>query len=73
MGLLSKLNAMSLDTRMVEWQLRQGQLTKEDLQKHMDKLPDLASMAEQIQIDDSDMDSHDDDDMDLNGSGENAH
>ena len=68
MGLLTKLNTMALDTRIVEWQLRQGQMTKEELHKHLEKLPDMAAQAEHISIDESDMDGDDD----LNGA-DSAH
>jgi hypothetical protein len=39
------LEALKFDKRMAEWYLRRGLITKEELQKHLNSLPDLASEA----------------------------
>lgn len=39
------LEALKYDKRMAEWYLRRGLITKEELKKHLETLPDLANEA----------------------------
>ena len=53
MSLDKSLQAMKYDTRLVESNLRTGTLTKEDVKKHLDQLPDLSDKCEKINLEDS--------------------
>ncbi len=37
------LEDLKYDKRMAEWYLRRGLITKEELKKHLESLPDLAN------------------------------
>lgn len=52
MSLDKAIKNLILDTRMIELNLSQGQLTKEELKKHLDALPDLANNCETLDIED---------------------
>ena len=48
---LDKANAnLKLDARMLEYNLRVGNITKEEYQKHLASLPDVATQCEKIDI-----------------------
>jgi len=54
----SHLNPAEFDSRMVEWNLRHGVITKEKLKSHLDSLPDDGANSELIHIeDDENMDT----------------
>lgn len=40
------------DKRLLEWNLNNGQLTKEELKKHLDELPDLSNRIEIMPMND---------------------
>lgn len=41
---------IKFDARMVEYNLNRGLITKEELEKHLQSLPDLADQATTIEI-----------------------
>jgi hypothetical protein len=53
MSLDKSLQAMKFDTRLVDINLRSGALTKEDLKKHIEQLPDLTDKCEKLNLEDS--------------------
>ena len=55
------LNDIKFDKRLVDWYMRRGQLTKEDLKKHLETLPDLSSEVSRFELDE-----------DSNGSAEST-
>lgn len=46
------LKNLKYDVRMTEFNVDQGQITKEELKAHLNSLPDLANNAEQINLED---------------------
>jgi len=50
---------IKFDSRMIEFNLNRGTLTKEELDKHLQSLPDLAGQAITIDLEDAE-----DDDID---------
>ena len=50
---------LKLDSRLVEFNIRTGQLTKEELQKHLASLPDSAAQCEKINIEENERSSGD--------------
>lgn len=52
MSLDKAMKKMILDTRLTEWSLNNGQLTKEELKKHLDALPDLKDKVEVVNLSD---------------------
>lgn len=52
MSLDKAMKKMILDTRLTEWSLNNGQLTKEELKKHLDSLPDLKDKVEVVNLSD---------------------
>lgn len=55
---LDKANAkLKLDSRMLEYNLRIGNITQEEYQKHLASLPDLAAQTEKLDLEDLDDDS----------------
>lgn len=60
---MATLNDRLTDKRIVERNIDKGLLTKEQLEKHLAALPDLAAQAEFIPLDsDADDDGYDDED-----------
>ena len=53
MSLDKAMQNLKLDSRLVEFNIRTGQITKEDLQKHLANLPDLAQNCEKINIEEN--------------------
>ena len=51
MSLSDANNNLKWDIRLTERNLNIGELKKEDLQKHLDQLPDLASNVETFTMD----------------------
>lgn len=39
---------LKFDKRLTEWYMNNGQLTQEELKKHLDSLPDLASKVDML-------------------------
>lgn len=39
---------LKFDKRLQEWHLTNGQMTKEELKKHIESLPDLASKVDML-------------------------
>lgn len=52
MSLGKEIEKLKFDKRMTEWNVNQGKLKKDDLKKHLDTLPDLASNVEQFGLGD---------------------
>ena len=50
------LTPVEFDSRMIEWNLRHGNVTKENLFKHLAALPDDGANSELIHIEDENMD-----------------
>lgn len=44
---------IKFDSRMVEFNLTRGTLTKEEYEKHLASLPDLSAQAEKIELDET--------------------
>ena len=59
MSLGKEIAKLKFDKRMTEWHVNQGKLAKDDLQKHLDALPDLAANIDHVgltETDDTDLD-----------------
>lgn len=41
---------LKFDTRMIEINLKNGSLTKEELKKHLQELPDLSSLCQPLDL-----------------------
>ncbi len=52
MDLSKALENLKYDNRMKEWIVKHGHLTKEDLQKNIQSLPDLAADCEEVTLED---------------------
>ncbi len=50
MSLDKALKNLKFDVRMTEFNVNQGQITKEELKAHLNTLPDLANNAEKIDL-----------------------
>lgn len=61
MELHEALNQVKFDKRLVDWHLKQGSLTKVDLEKYVKSLPDLAAQSMPL--------TFEDEDDGMNGSG----
>lgn len=59
MSLDKSLQAMKFDTRLMDLNLRSGTITKEEIKKHMEQLPDLSDKCEKLNLEDSSEDSQD--------------
>ena len=46
----NSLKNLKYDNRMIEWMVNNGQITKEDLKKHMDELPDLTNKVDMLRM-----------------------
>ena len=46
------MKIMKFDSRLIEYNLNNGTITKEELKTHLQNLPDLADKAEKLDIDD---------------------
>ena len=53
MSLDKSMQTLKFDSRLVEYNLRSGQLTNEELAKHLASLPDLSHNCEKIDIDEN--------------------
>lgn len=60
MSLDKAMKNLKFDKRMAEINLNNGQLTQEELKKHLEGLQDLAAQVDMISLtdDDSDTDKH---------------
>ena len=54
MSLDKAMQNLKLDLRLLEFNLRTGQITKEEVQKHLSSLPDSAGNCEKINIEEHD-------------------
>jgi hypothetical protein len=45
MSLDKSMKSLKYDKRLTEWNLRNNQMTKEELQKHLTELPDLSTQV----------------------------
>jgi hypothetical protein len=52
MDLSKALEALKFDTRMKDWVVKHGLTTKEDIQKHMQQLPDSKADCEEVTLED---------------------
>jgi len=52
MSLDKAMKNLKFDARMIEFNLRTGTLTKEELQKHLSQLPDSANNSAKLDLDD---------------------
>jgi hypothetical protein len=50
MALDNDLDTLKYDSRLYEFQLRHGQLTKAEIEKHLNNLPDSASNVSKVQL-----------------------
>lgn len=50
MSLDKALKNLKFDVRMTEFNVNQGQISKEELKAHLDQLPDLQANAEKIDL-----------------------
>jgi adenine specific DNA methylase Mod len=41
---------LKFDKRLLEWNMNHGQLSKEELKKHLDELPDLANKVDVLRM-----------------------
>ena len=53
MSLYKAMKDLKFDKRLTEWNLSNGQLTKEELKKHLDALPDMKDKTEAIDLEDT--------------------
>jgi len=53
MSLDKALKNLKFDVRMTEFNVNQGSVSKEELKAHLNSLPDLASQAEQIDLEEN--------------------
>ncbi len=44
------LKNLKYDKRMIEWMVNNGQISKADLKKHLEELPDLASKVDMLRM-----------------------
>ncbi|MBX3019039.1 MAG: hypothetical protein KF767_14220 [Bdellovibrionaceae bacterium] len=44
---------IKFDSRMIDWNLSRGIITKEEYEKHLASLPDLSAQAEKIELDET--------------------
>lgn len=52
MSLDKSMQNLKFDKRLAEWAVATGLISKEDLQKHLDALPDLGSKVEIVNLGD---------------------
>lgn len=52
MDLSKALENLKYDTRMREWMVKQGIVTKEDQEKNLKGLPDIAAASEPVTLED---------------------
>lgn len=50
MALYKAMEKLKFDARLIEINLKHGHITKDELQKHLNSLPDLAANAEQLDV-----------------------
>ncbi len=52
MSLDKAMKNLKFDKRLVDWGLRHGQLTQEELKKHLESLPDLKDKVDVLNLGD---------------------
>ncbi|MGE3756908.1 MAG: hypothetical protein AB7H97_04090 [Pseudobdellovibrionaceae bacterium] len=50
MSLHKAINVLKLDSRMIEWNLKNNKLTKAELDAHLNSLPDLKDRSESVNL-----------------------
>lgn len=50
MSLSKELDRMKYDKRLLDWHVSRGKLSPEDLKKHLDSLPDLATNIDHFDL-----------------------
>lgn len=56
MSLSKEIEKLKYDKRLLEWHVSRGKLSKEDKQKYLESLPDLASNVESFALGNEDRD-----------------
>ena len=51
------MQSLKFDSRMIEFNLRTGVITKEELQKYLSQLPDSSNNSEKVNLEDNSDDS----------------
>lgn len=51
MSLDKAMKNLKFDKRLAEWSVASGQISKEDLKKHLDALPDLSANVGVVNLD----------------------
>ena len=52
MSLSKELDKLKFDKRLTEWHVSRGKVSKEEMKKYLDSLPDLASNVESFNLGD---------------------
>lgn len=67
MSLNNDLDVLKFDNRLFEFQLRHGQITKTEIEKYLNSLPDSSSNVSKVQLfDESQVNGHGHHDSNLN-------
>lgn len=52
MSLSKEIEKLKYDKRLTDWQLRSGKMSKEELNKHLQSLPDSADNVDSLRLHD---------------------
>lgn len=58
MSLAKAVNNLKFDKRLTEWCVNNGQMTKEELKKYLESLPDLATQVDLVHMEEDSLDTH---------------
>lgn len=58
MSLAKAVNNLKFDKRLTEWCVNNGQMTKEELKKYLESLPDLATQVDLVHMEEDSSDTH---------------
>jgi hypothetical protein len=50
MSLYKEIEKLKYDKRLTDWQIRAGKITREDLNKHLQNLPDSADNVDSLRL-----------------------